>query len=142
MLLRFTQDRDVPCPRCGYNLRALVRSVCPECGQPLALRIGAAVPNFGLLLLTIMPMIAYGALISAVGTLMLCVALVFGAPGKPPAIAIFVWLVGYLDVLGVFRLYLSRTRFFALSRGVQAVVAGGMWLLHGAIFAAVLASDI
>jgi hypothetical protein len=25
-------DQDVPCPRCGYNLRGLVEPRCPECG--------------------------------------------------------------------------------------------------------------
>lgn len=29
--------RDVPCPRCGYNLRDMEHSVCPECGDALEL---------------------------------------------------------------------------------------------------------
>ena len=29
--------RDVPCPKCGYNLRDLERAECPECGWDLRL---------------------------------------------------------------------------------------------------------
>ena len=39
-LLRFLQTRDIPCPRCGYNLRALASNRCPECGGELRLTVG------------------------------------------------------------------------------------------------------
>src|SRR5687768_11394978 len=30
-------DRDVPCAKCGYNLRGLTRDrLCPECAEPVA----------------------------------------------------------------------------------------------------------
>jgi hypothetical protein len=29
---RFLAEHDVPCPRCGYNLRGLGEPLCPECG--------------------------------------------------------------------------------------------------------------
>ncbi len=29
--------RDVPCPKCGYNLRDLEHGICPECGHFLEL---------------------------------------------------------------------------------------------------------
>lgn len=35
----FLSDRDVPCPRCGYNLRTQRKAVCPECGLQLALSL-------------------------------------------------------------------------------------------------------
>ncbi len=36
LLVAFLTDRDLPCPRCGYNLRGLTGDVCPECGNALA----------------------------------------------------------------------------------------------------------
>lgn len=33
LLLQFLDRRSVPCPRCGYDLRDLTRSVCPECAK-------------------------------------------------------------------------------------------------------------
>ncbi len=33
--------RDVPCPVCGYNLRAITSTNCPECGAKLDLRVGS-----------------------------------------------------------------------------------------------------
>lgn len=41
-LLTFVRDRDVLCPLCGYNLRALTVPRCPECGQALKLTVGLA----------------------------------------------------------------------------------------------------
>ncbi len=32
--------RDIPCPLCGYNLRAIRSANCPECGAKLDLRVG------------------------------------------------------------------------------------------------------
>lgn len=31
----FLRERDVPCPKCKYNLRACTQSRCPECGTSL-----------------------------------------------------------------------------------------------------------
>ncbi len=33
--------RDIPCPVCGYNLRAIASTNCPECGATLDLRVGS-----------------------------------------------------------------------------------------------------
>ncbi|MCZ6850805.1 MAG: hypothetical protein O7F17_04115 [Planctomycetota bacterium] len=33
--------RDIPCPVCGYNLRAIASTNCPECGAKLDLRVGS-----------------------------------------------------------------------------------------------------
>ncbi len=33
--------RDIPCPVCGYNLRAIASTNCPECGAQLDLRVGS-----------------------------------------------------------------------------------------------------
>jgi hypothetical protein len=33
LLRTYGVDRDLPCPRCRYNLRGLVGNRCPECGK-------------------------------------------------------------------------------------------------------------
>lgn len=35
----FLEQRDVPCPGCGYNLRGCAAAACPECGRALRLRL-------------------------------------------------------------------------------------------------------
>jgi hypothetical protein len=46
-LLAYLADRDLPCPRCGYNLRRLSSDRCPECGDVLVLQVGSADPQMG-----------------------------------------------------------------------------------------------
>ncbi len=36
LLREFLAERDVPCPRCGHNLRASNGRICPECGGAVA----------------------------------------------------------------------------------------------------------
>lgn len=43
-LLHYIADRDVPCPVCGYNLRALTVPRCPECGHEVVLGIRLVEP--------------------------------------------------------------------------------------------------
>ncbi len=37
LVTRFLGGRDLPCPRCGFNLRGVRDAVCPECGRRLGL---------------------------------------------------------------------------------------------------------
>ncbi|MHC5024153.1 MAG: hypothetical protein ACYTGG_09610 [Planctomycetota bacterium] len=46
-LAGFLDDRDVPCPRCGYNLRGARSGRCPECGDRLTLQVGLVEPRLG-----------------------------------------------------------------------------------------------
>jgi hypothetical protein len=41
----YLANSDVPCPGCGYNLRALTGAQCPECGDEIKLQIGLAEPR-------------------------------------------------------------------------------------------------
>ncbi|MEO1716445.1 MAG: hypothetical protein AAFR76_04975 [Planctomycetota bacterium] len=34
----YLADRDVPCPRCGYNLRGVADPTCPECAGEISFR--------------------------------------------------------------------------------------------------------
>ncbi len=47
MLHTYLASRDVECPGCRYNLRALTGTRCPECNQELVLRVGLAEPHLG-----------------------------------------------------------------------------------------------
>lgn len=47
MLRTYLAERDVACPLCGYNLRALEGSACPECGHELVLKLDLADPVRG-----------------------------------------------------------------------------------------------
>lgn len=38
-LRAFVADADVPCPNCGYSLRALTADRCPECREHLTLEV-------------------------------------------------------------------------------------------------------
>jgi hypothetical protein len=51
-LLDFLRDRDVTCPLCRYNLRALTTPRCPECGRELRLSVGLVEPRQGAWLTT------------------------------------------------------------------------------------------
>lgn len=50
MLLRYLAGRDVPCPRCDYNLRDLVGDRCPECGDQLVIRVNRVEPRIAALI--------------------------------------------------------------------------------------------
>lgn len=47
----FLAARDVACPVCAYNLRALKSEHCPECGRHLVLTVGTTEPKLGAFIL-------------------------------------------------------------------------------------------
>jgi hypothetical protein len=44
-LREFLAERDVPCPLCQYNLRALTGDTCPECGSEVSITVGLTEPR-------------------------------------------------------------------------------------------------
>lgn len=38
-------DRDVPCPKCGFNLRGITCGACPECGLSLSTQMWPQAPS-------------------------------------------------------------------------------------------------
>lgn len=46
-LRTFLAERDMPCPLCGYNLRALQAGQCPECGSEVEVTVGLMEPRMG-----------------------------------------------------------------------------------------------
>ena len=47
LLIQFVAGRDMPCPRCDYNLRDLITDRCPECGDQLMLKVNRVEPRQG-----------------------------------------------------------------------------------------------
>ena len=47
LLRAYLDERDVPCPMCGYNLRNLTSTRCPECGERVELHLKLAEPKVG-----------------------------------------------------------------------------------------------
>ncbi|MCH8165569.1 MAG: hypothetical protein IH889_08165 [Planctomycetes bacterium] len=54
LLKALLAERDLPCPVCGYNLRAIASTNCPECGAKLDLRVGSTDLKLGPWLLTML----------------------------------------------------------------------------------------
>jgi len=52
LLRRFLAGRNVPCPRCGYDLRDLTSGRCPECGDEVELHVGLVEPRMGAYIVT------------------------------------------------------------------------------------------
>ena len=57
LLRSFLNDRDAPCPVCGYNLRTLGSGTCPEFGQRVALRVGAPDLRLGVFVWALAPLL-------------------------------------------------------------------------------------
>lgn len=38
-------ERDVPCPKCGFNLRGITCGACPECGLSLSTQMWSRAPS-------------------------------------------------------------------------------------------------
>ena len=76
LLLRFVRERDVLCPRCGYNLRNLTQPVCPECREPLALKVGVQRLVLAPLLVALVP----GGFCTVAVGIFIVMSAIFGPP--------------------------------------------------------------
>ncbi len=131
-LVEFLQDRDAPCPLCGYNLRNLTDDVCPECRQELRLTVGVHHVRFGWFLATVTPSLFSG--IAAVLMLILILAaLVTGAGPFPPAIDALE-LFGLASGVAALVLIVRRHQFVQLRPQVQRTWAMVAWGIHGTPF--------
>ncbi|HVP72415.1 MAG TPA: hypothetical protein VMS30_01665 [Phycisphaerales bacterium] len=61
----FLHERDVACPRCGYNIRNLTHAFCPECREELALTVRTRGLRLGWFLLALAPL-AYAGIIAPI----------------------------------------------------------------------------
>ncbi len=136
MLLEFVHDRDVDCPRCGYNLRALTEPRCPECREPLRLQVGVARLKIGWFVVTIVPG-AFSGICALI--LMLPIALIPMTGGGPTPVELY-----YIDAFGWFSglvaaaIFLARHRFVHLAVLWQIAWASVMWFVHLVAFGVTL----
>ena len=134
-LIAFLRDRDVPCPRCGYNLRNLTMAKCPECEHPLALTLVGHKVRIGMLVLAVIPSF----LMFIIGAVGVVAALVnFFAP----ALVLFVALAAIEGMLTVFLLKGGHL-FTPLPAAQQAGTVFGLWVLQAIIlfvFVAIMSS--
>ncbi len=135
-LLEFLRDRDVSCPRCGYNLRNLSRPQCPECLEDLALTVGFERPPIGWLLATITP-----CTFSGIAAALLLIPIIVGplmGGGPAPWFVLVTNAFGWLS--GLFALLLARHRhaFLRMPRQTQVIWAVATWAVHVAAFIVLL----
>lgn len=127
LLIEFLNDRDVPCPVCGYSLRALTLPICPECRHELKLTVGTAHPRFGWLLAALAPGFFSGI---AAGFLLIPIALrlIMAGAYSPTLIAVdlFGWCSGILAVI----LATRRVQFITQSRSAQRLWTLAIWAVH------------
>ena len=123
LLLSFVRERDVECPRCGYNLRNLTQPVCPECSERLVLSVGLADPKFGWFLAAIAPGIFGGIL--AIVILVMIVSL----PGAPREVIITELFLVCSGGVGI-GIIVGQRRFRSQSRKRQAAAAVAIWAAH------------
>jgi len=123
-LTSYLADRDEPCPRCGYNLRALTGQTCPECGAALRLRVGLVEPRLGAYVMAVGSGFAgFG------GALLFTLLALLSAPGDwwlddgfPASLFLITLLLTSAAALAV--TLAGRRRFLRLSLGAQRVLAG------------------
>ena len=123
LLLAFVRDRDVACPLCGYNLRALSAPRCPECRKNLVLTVGLRETHVLWLMITVAPCFFSG--IAAV--LLFAPLIIF--PGAPRFILLadaFGFASGAIGILLIVR----RRAFMRQSGGRQRLWAGIAWAVH------------
>ena len=132
LLTQFLADHDVPCPRCGYNLRGGASSACPECGDRLQLQVGLVYPRMTAYITTLVTIsVGFG------GSALFCCLAANQAPsdwwGEITATLLLIQLCGSAAALTL--LLLMRRRFRRSRRSVQ-------WMICLAACLAVLALSI
>ncbi len=136
LLLDFVRDRDVTCPRCGYNLRNLTKPVCPECRHDLVLAVGLKKPRFGWFLVTITPGL-FSAIAAALLLMPIMIVPLLGggrATWRFVAVDAFGWLSGF----AVLVLLKYRFVFLRQPQPTQRMWAAVAWGIHLAAFAVLM----
>ena len=128
MLRTFLAARDVPCPRCGYNLRAATGDRCAECGTVVRLGVSPVEPVMRAWVVALV----FASIGAGIGVLFL--ALVVGRAGMPPSE--WYWLIGlsWTCIPAAVALSLLRRRFVRLSAGAQWSIAAAFAVADVAMF--------
>ena len=126
LLLDFVRDRDVACPRCGYNVRNLTKPVCPECEEPLLLKVGGRTYPVRWLLATVAPGIFTGI---AAGVFAVTLLLV----GPPPFVPLEAILTGSFFLVSAavaVAIIIWSKRFVRQPQPRQVIWAILLWVIH------------
>ena len=125
-LVHLLQDRDIPCPRCGSNLRGLENNRCPGCESELTLSLSPVKWHLG-------PWIAAMAVLSAsagLGLLFLVAVIAKGWPTPTLAGRTGWWLCFSGSILYFLAsiplavaVFLMRRRFMRFPRRIQVLLA-------------------
>jgi hypothetical protein len=140
-LLRFLQERDQPCPRCGYNLRNLTTPACPECRESLRLTVGVQRLRYEWLIAALAPGIFSG-MAAFFLTCVFTIALILeGPPGGPfPWPPIIIVSFGWLSAFAAIVLFLRRHWLLKQSGEMLRSVTAGIWFVHVGFFIVMLAA--
>ncbi|MCZ6834147.1 MAG: hypothetical protein O7G85_00080 [Planctomycetota bacterium] len=128
LLLEFVHDRDVQCPKCGYNIRNLTNPICPECQEDLELTVGLVKVRFEWLIVTLIPS-AFSGICALILLVPILVALKTNAGLIPTGVIVldsFGWLSGGIGI----GLFLKRRQFMRLDSSNQFLAALFTWVMH------------
>jgi hypothetical protein len=156
-LIEFLAKRDVPCPRCGYSLRALTADRCPECGDPLVLTVGLAEPKMGDFIGTLVALAlgaGGGGLIWGIILLnghwrrvfddvpdALAALLSLRRPSRSDSEALWIFTLGLefiASAAGLAALLWFRRRFRRLSPAVRRTICATVWAVVAVVFSGVV----
>ncbi|HVT88179.1 MAG TPA: hypothetical protein VHD56_04955 [Tepidisphaeraceae bacterium] len=130
LLFTFLAKQDVPCPQCGYNLRALTRDICPECGDQIKLGVQLVEPRQAA---AIAGLIGLSAGAGFNGLLILYVFImdfVRGLSGQGMGMFIVTNAGGLIVTGAATTIWLLNWRKIrTLPKGVRWTLVGGCWLL-------------
>ncbi|HVP72416.1 MAG TPA: hypothetical protein VMS30_01670 [Phycisphaerales bacterium] len=132
LLLQYLHERDVQCPRCGYNLRNLTQPVCPECREPLALKVGVQRLALAPLLVALAP----GGFCAVAVGIFIVMSAIFGPPSMTRDAE--VWLtMAFIAVSAAVAIVLACTNrwFMRLNTSTQIGMAAVIWVVHIGVFA-------
>lgn len=137
LLLWFLHERDVTCPRCGYNVRNLTQPVCPECREELAL----SVRTRGLRVMWFLAAVA-PAFYSGLAAPIVLADLIYETRTMHLNVAWPWWAadaIGWLCAAFAVGLVLRRECFLQQSMAQQRRFAAWVWAAHAALFVAFIA---
>ena len=118
-LLEYLRERDVACPLCGYNLRALSSARCPECGRELQLTVGTTEP-----FMRAWVVLASAALAGAgIGLLFVLLTIKEGWPRNEPLLMKITVIYFEGSILFTIPVLLARRRFLRWPLSRQWIIA-------------------
>ncbi len=115
--------RDIACPVCGYNLRAIVSANCPECGAKLDLRVGSVDLKLGAWLVALLA-VAIGLGFTSIMAVIYAWRAALYDVDATPAMLVMAAASALLGV-GLWELIAHRLKFWQRRRGVQYFAAAG-----------------